>query len=208
MRKFFLGVSSIVFAAVSTLSNTALAQTTDQAKITGFAYGGSGCAQGTVGNLISASPEGLPDTLTLLFDAYEALQGAGVSSSERQKSCNIAINIDVPQGFSFSLLQAEYKGYADLPVGVRGIQRTTYEFPFSNRGTFETELKGPYEEDYRRTDEVGTAVWSPCGGSVPLNLQTSVALRGDRKPNASMNVERFTGKLTQLYNFQWRQCSN
>jgi len=65
-----------------------------RAKITGFAYGGSGCPQGTVGSLISASPEGLPDTLTLLFDAYEALQGAGVSSSERQKSCNIAINID------------------------------------------------------------------------------------------------------------------
>ena len=187
------------------MSNAALAQ---QVQITGFAHGGSGCPQGTVGSLISGPPGGLPNTLTLLFDAFEASQGSGVAARLRQVNCNIAINLLVPQGFSFSLFEAEYRGYADLPSGLRGVQTTTYAFQFSNSATFETEIRGPYEDEYERTDEVGTAVFSPCGGSVPLNLRTSVALRGNRTSNASMNVEQITNRVTQLYNFRWRRCSN
>jgi hypothetical protein len=212
MRKFFLGVSSVVFAAVSVLSNTALAQTVNQVQVTGFTYGGSGCPQGTSvsGQISATNPGGRADLLILSFDSFRASQGKNISPSERQKSCNIAINLRIPQGYSFSLYRAQYAGYADLPVGMRGVHKITYSFPFSNTATFQTVLNGLYQSNYQRTDTLQSSalVWSPCSQLVPLNLRTSVALRGDRTPNASISVKQITGKVTQRYGIQWRKCTS
>lgn len=211
MKKKFLGVSSVVFAAVSVLSNTALAQTINQVQVTGFTYGGSGCPQGTsVSGQISATNPGGTDLLILSFDSFRASQGKNISPSERQKSCNIAINLRIPQGYSFSISRAQYAGYADLPMGMRGVHKITYSFPFSNTATFQTVLNGLYQSNYQRTDtlESSALVWSPCSPLVPLNLRTSVALQGDRTPNASISVKQITGKVTQRYGIQWRKCTS
>lgn len=145
MKKKFLGVSSVVFAAVSVLSNTALAQTINQVQVTGFTYGGSGCPQGTsVSGQISATNPGGTDLLILSFDSFRASQGKNISPSERQKSCNIAINLRIPQGYSFSLSRAQYAGYANLAAGMRGVHKITYSFPFSNTATFPTVLNELY----------------------------------------------------------------
>lgn len=205
MRKITLGVSGVVFAAVSALaSNAALAQ---QVSIVGFASGGSGCPGNTVAGLLTSSlPGTLPDTLTLLFDAYIAEQGPGISAIDRRKNCNITIDLAVPQGFSFSLVEAEYRGFADLAAGVKGVQTTTYSFPFSNSATFGTVLDGPLTGNYKRNDELGAAVFSPCKQSVPLTLATQAFLSGDRTKSALLTVDQATTRVTQKYSFQWRKC--
>jgi hypothetical protein len=205
MRKITLGISSVVFAAVSALlSNAASAQ---QVSIAGFVSGGSGCPGDTVRGLLTSSlPGTLPDTLTLLFDAYIAEQGPGIASIERRKNCNITIDLAVPQGFSFSLVEAEYRGFADLPTGVKGVQSTTYSFPFSNSATFQTVLNGPLTANYKRNDELGAAVFSPCKQSVPLTLATQAFLSGDRTKSALITLDQTTTRVTHIYSFQWRRC--
>lgn len=199
-------------AAVTVLplfSHSASAQI-GKVSINSINAGGDGCPQGTYSGQITATkPGGLPDLLIIFFDEYEAAQGQGVAPTERQKNCNLAINIGVPQGYQFSLFQAQYDGYADLPSSVRGIQRTTYSFPFTNQATFATVINGPYQGAYQRFDNIGleSVVWSPCGAVAPLNLRTSVALQGSRTPSASMNLEQFTARVEQVYGVQWRQCS-
>lgn len=203
MRRTVLGVSSVVFAAVCALPNAASAQ---EVEIKGFAANGSGCPLDSVASLISGPPGELPNTLTLLFSEFIAQQGPSINASERRKNCSVAINLEVPQGFSFSLIEAEYKGFADLPSGVSGVQRTTYSFPFSNRAAFQTVLNGPFTDDYLRTDELGAAVFSPCRATVPLNLESQVFLRGNAKPQAMMTLDRNTTRVTQVYHFQWKRC--
>jgi hypothetical protein len=202
MRKIILGTSSVVFAVVSALlANSALAQ---QVQINGFISGGSGCPRGTSvsGRISATKPGALPDTLILSFAPFRAVQGPGIASIERRKNCNITIDLAVPQGFSFSLVDAEYQGFANLPRGVKGVQSTTYSFPFSNSATFATVLNGPFRSNYKRTDDVGAAVFSPCSRSVPLSIATQVFLSGDRTKSASISV-----KAPQRYGIQWRRCS-
>jgi len=204
MRKFTLGVSSVVFAAVSALlANAALAQ---QVQIKGFIANGSGCPPGTSvnGQISATKPGALPDTLILSFAPYRAEQGPGISLANRRKNCDITLNLNVPPGFSFTLVDAEYKGFANLPRGVTGVQRTSYSFPFNpnSKATFETVLNGPFRSNYQRTDDVLVAGWSPCRETVPLNLATQVFISGDRTKSASISV-----KAPQRYGIQWRRCS-
>jgi len=206
MKNFTLGVSSVVFAAVSALlSNAALAQ---EVTIGGFITKGTGCPSGTVEGLLTGDPESLPNTLTLLFSQYIAEQGPGIPIGSRRKNCDITVNLNVPPGFSFTLVEAEYKGFADLAAGVTGTQRTSYSFPFNpnNKAVFETVLNGEFTDDYQRNDEVVGAIWSPCGETVPLNLATQVFLSGDRTAPGLMTLDRSSTRVTHIYNFQWRSC--
>lgn len=205
MRKFFLGVSSVVFAAVSTLPNTALAQ---EVSIIGLINNGSGCPQGTVSVQISATKTGgLPDTLILSFPPFRAVQGSNVLPRDRRKNCSVAINLRIPQGYSFSLFRAQYAGAANLPQNVSGVRRLTYSFPFSGSATFQTVLNGPFQSNYQRTNTLrpSALAWSPSGGTVALNLESQVFLRGDRTPNAAISVKQITGGVTERYGIQWRK---
>lgn len=207
MKAILLGVSSVV-VAVSSLPITASAE--EIVKISDFAYGGEGCPQGSLGALLSGPREGFPNTLTLLFDEYEAVQGPGTTARDRQKNCNIVINFQVPEGFTFSLNKAEYRGEADLPnKNVRGEQRTSYSFPFSKVGQFKTVIYGPYSGDYDRTDVIPAPILAPCGGArVPLTLRTMTGLYGnDRTTGASMSLSQITNQVEQIYSFQWKRCS-
>lgn len=62
-------------------------------------YGGTGCPSGSVSATLS------PDatSLSLLFDKYQVAVGGTTGESFDRKSCNIAIPVRVPQGFSVSI---------------------------------------------------------------------------------------------------------
>jgi hypothetical protein len=88
------------------------------------AYGGTGCPQGSVASAIS----GDKTTMTLIFDEYVASIGPDVAATENRKNCQLNIDIYYPGGFQFSVLSADYRGYASLEKGVTGTQKSTYYF--------------------------------------------------------------------------------
>lgn len=214
-KTILLGVSSVVLG-VSALSNTALAQNINQVRIENFAYGGEGCPQGSsVNPQISATrPGGLVDVLTLSLPEFTVAQGTNVSISERRKNCNVAINLRIPQGYSFSISRAQYAGAANIPLNVSGVHRLIYSFPFSDTATFETVLNGVFQSRYyfrTSTLQPSALVWSPCSQLAALNLRTSLALQGNPESNASLGIRQVTKTATQTvterYNIQWRRCS-
>jgi hypothetical protein len=95
-----------------------------QVTIRGVTYGGTGCPQGTVSNQISSDRT----IMTLIFDAYIASFGPDVKATENRKNCQINVDIQYPGGFQYSILSADYRGYAAIQKGVTGTLKSTYYF--------------------------------------------------------------------------------
>lgn len=96
----------------------------DQVKIMGVTYGGTGCPQGSVGYTISDDRS----TVTLIYDSYVASIGPGIAITENRKACQINLDIQYPGGFQYSILSADYRGYAAIDKGVTGTLKSTYYF--------------------------------------------------------------------------------
>lgn len=66
--------------------------------------------------------------VTLIFDAYIASLGPGIPLVDNRKNCQLNVHITYPGGFQYSVLSADYRGYASLQKGVTGTLKSTYYF--------------------------------------------------------------------------------
>jgi hypothetical protein len=66
--------------------------------------------------------------MTLIFDSYVASLGPGVAVTENRKNCQLAVDIQYPGGFQYSILSADYRGYASIEKGITGTLKSTYYF--------------------------------------------------------------------------------
>ena len=200
MQYVFFIMFSTIFLALS-----AFAIAPPNVYIAGVSYGGSGCPQGTVGSLFS------PDhtSLTLIFDQYVASAGPGVPITESRKACQIAADIRVPQGWSYSIASVDYRGYVDLPAGANAEQSATYYFQSSSaQAVSRTNFYGPLRKDYLNSDSipVQTTVWSACNAVVPVNVKTSIRLTVPRGQTGAITTDSIDAKVKQIYGLQWRRC--
>lgn len=54
--------------------------------------------------------------------------GTGVAVTENRKNYQINLDLRYPLGFTYSVLNTQFRGYADLAAGVSGMQSATYYF--------------------------------------------------------------------------------
>lgn len=176
-------------------------------RIHSFTHGGTGCPAGSVGANITSDRR----ILTVLFDQFVASAGPGLSIADTRKQCTLNVELEFPQGYSFSIATVDYRGFATLDSSVWGRQRSTYYFSGSPlSAALETVLHGGYNGDYFRRDTLGldAVVWSPCGAVAPLNIKASVEVNNTarRTASGSMTVDTADLKVEQRYGLQWRQC--
>ena len=102
----------------------------------------------------SASAVLSPDnkTLSMLFDQYQLQVGGTSGKSFDRKSCNIAIPVHVPQGYSVSVLQVDYRGFNHLPRNASSQFSVEYFFAGSRGPTFNRGFRGPLDTDYTITN--------------------------------------------------------
>lgn len=177
----------------------------NQVHIAALRYGGTGCPQGTVADLLSPDAK----AFTLLFDAYVAEAGPGLSLTQGRRNCQIVVDLRFPQGWSYTIFQVDYRGYARLDSGTSGVQRTNYYFQGQAMGpALQSTFYGLMDKDYQIRDTLGVSalVWSPCGVTRALNLNTQirVSARGSRR--ALMTVDSIDGALEHLYGIRWQRC--
>lgn len=86
--------------------------------------GGTGCPKGTVTPIISEDQS----TMTLLYDAYVASIGPNVLVTEQRKNCQLTVELEYPGGFQYSIMSADYRGYANIEKGINGTLKSTYYF--------------------------------------------------------------------------------
>ena len=175
-------------------------------EIRGLVYNGTGCPQNSVAGTLSEDRK----ALELIFGAFTAEASPLGLPSEARKFCQLTVDLDFPQGYSFSLVSADYRGYADLEEKVVGTQTSTYYFTGGFGRSFRTRLVGPFSENYFRRDNLTleAVVWSPCGATRPLNISTQAAVStlASRNGAGLMTVDSLSLVVRQTYGVVWRKC--
>jgi hypothetical protein len=64
----------------------------------------------------------------LIYDSYVASIGPKVALAEQRKNCQLTLELEYPGGFQYSILSADYRGYANIEKGVTGTLKSTYYF--------------------------------------------------------------------------------
>jgi hypothetical protein len=170
---------------------------------------GTGCPLGT--SAVAVSQDNTAFTVT--YSAYTALVGVGAGPLDGRKNCQIGLRVHVPQGFTYGIAQADYRGFAHLERGATGLERANYYFQGNSPTAYlQHPLAGPFEDDWHFTDstEVGAIVFKPCGEERNLNINTELrAAAGTSDPKKTtsfVTMDSTDGSITTTYHFAWLTC--
>jgi len=207
MRKFFNASALAVMVSLPGLLFAV--PNINEIQIKSIQANGNGCPLGTTTKLlVDTDGSGSADFFQVTYSEFSVTR-PGIPA----KNCLVEALIGIPQGWSYSLLDVQYEGYAEIDAKHIGSILTKYNFPFfSNTVSTTKDLEGSFVGEYSKDDFLGilAQVWSPCGKVAPLNMNTRISLR--QKPGTSggssfMDVERQTGLLVQVFNIKWRRCT-
>ncbi len=167
-------------------------------------YGGNGCPGGSAS--VTLSPD--RKSLTLIFDQY-LVEAGGVNPRTARKSCNIAIPVHIPNGLSISIIAVDYRGFNSLPAGARSMFNAEYFFAGAQGPRVSRTFNGPLTQDYTIHNNlgVGAIVWSACGTSVNLRVNTSMtAISNSRLDDVLSTVDSADFRAGIIYRLQFRRC--
>ncbi len=168
-------------------------------------YGGTGCPAGSAAVAISPDAK----ALSILFDSFVVEAGGNTGKTMERKTCNIAVPVHVPQGYSVSIFQIDYRGFNSLPYGAYSRFNVEYFFAGTQGPGYEKQFNGRLEEDYliRNSLVASAVVWSDCGSSVILRANTGMLVRtnAQQQPSyASVDSADITAGL--VFNLKWKRC--
>ncbi len=168
-------------------------------------YGGSGCPQGTASAVLTEDGK----TLTVLFDSYMVQAGYGSGKTIDRKSCNLAVPVHVPQGYSVAVMQIDYRGFNSLPQGAMSTFNAEYFFANQVGPRYSKRFMGPLDSDFITTNRLGVeaVVWSQCGTDVMLRANTGLMVKNNNfNQDALSSVDSADIKAGLVYHLEWRRC--
>jgi len=219
--------SGLVFAALVASLLSLVASADDgfdphQVQIRQVQAMGKGCAQGQYSVVLAPDAE----SMSILFDDFQAQVGA-IGTPMDQSGCQIEIELEAPQGWSYTLLSAEYRGFVDLTAGVQANHTVNYQFVNQmNRGPMgpqqdfkQTAFVGPVSQDYTVDADAGVITdqqhpWFDCQVRPSIQIRTAVQVRvadmhADRSQVAgTMTLDSIDGKLEQDFGIAWTRCGS
>jgi hypothetical protein len=207
-----LATGAVLLASLATTGSPAHAAfrtlPDDKMVIDVVAANGSGCPLGSAD--VTVSPDNTAFTVT--YSQFMAQVGAGAKAIDFRKNCQLALNVHVPQGYTFAVAGADYRGYAHLEPGATGSETANYYFQGEPQTTrIRHDFTGPVDTDFERTDSVGIGSLSylPCGEERFLNVNTELRVNlGWSSPKATsfLNMDSTDGRLDTVYHVAWKKC--
>ncbi|KAK7049326.1 hypothetical protein VNI00_005927 [Paramarasmius palmivorus] len=174
--------------------------------------------------------------VTITFSAFEASAGPDIAVTLNRRNCQVSLNVHVPQGFSFAIVDVDYRGFYSLDDKVKAFHDSVYYFQgqivqaeatstlvgpipgnvslalCSNRSHRATSGKNyVYRDEFNLTP----TIYSPCGEDssylvVPkilnINSQVRVDNSGNKKGYGYIADDSIDASIKQTFNFQWLQC--
>ncbi|MFI5688321.1 DUF4360 domain-containing protein [Streptomyces sp. NPDC051636] len=169
---------------------------------------GSGCPQGTAA--VAVSPDNTAFTVT--YSDYLAQAGGNSDPTAFRKNCQLNLIVHVPQGFTYAIASADYRGFASLQSGASATQKASYYFQgSSNTAAKSHPFSGPYNDDWQATDSTDWAqlVWAPCGVLRNFNINTELRVNaGTTSPGkvSFMTMDSTDGDISTVYHMAWKTC--
>ncbi|WP_432139276.1 MULTISPECIES: DUF4360 domain-containing protein [unclassified Streptomyces] len=169
---------------------------------------GSGCPAGTAAVAVSEDNT----AFTVTYSDYLAQAGGNSSPTAFRRNCQLNLVVHVPQGFTYAIASADYRGFAALQQGASGTQRASYYFQGSSQTAFRSHVfNGPYNDNWQATDTTDWAqlVWAPCG--VLRNFNINTELRVNAGTTAAdkvsfMTMDSTDGDISTVYHMAWKEC--
>ncbi|MEU8551934.1 DUF4360 domain-containing protein [Streptomyces roseoverticillatus] len=181
----------------------------DRVVIDVVAVNGSGCPAGTAA--VAVAPDNTAFTVT--YSKYLAQVGVGARPTDFRKNCQLGLSVHVPQGFTYAVAKADYRGFAHLESGASGMERASYYFQGMSQTTAVSHrFTGPVSDDWETTDVTGAAelVYAPCGAQRILNVNTELRVgAGSSDPSTTtsfMAMDSTDGSVSTIYHFAWKEC--
>jgi hypothetical protein len=169
-----------------------------------IAFEGTGCPAGSVGESFTQDRTGF----TMIFDQFAASKGPGVPASEATKTCQMTLDLKIPQGWQYSIATIDYRGFVSLPKKMKAAQQATYSFDGDDEhASTDSSFTGPVAKDYliRDTLPFSTVVWSSCDKVRPLTVTTQLSLKGGTEPGQISN-DSVDGKVKFVLALHWKPC--
>jgi hypothetical protein len=170
---------------------------------------GSGCPSGTTA--VAASEDNTAFTVT--YSDYLAQVGVGSQPTDFRKNCQLSLRVTIPQGFTYAIARADYRGYAYLENGAGALERASYYFqgsPITTRR--DHRFRGPYDNNWQASDvtEVGKLVWAPCGERHLFNINTELRVNAGTSDPATttsfMTMDSTDASVSTVYHLSWKEC--
>ncbi|KAK3319400.1 hypothetical protein B0H66DRAFT_475892 [Apodospora peruviana] len=186
----------VVLAAPSQLVPvTRAAAAPKSLRVIGASVLGSGCPYG--------SAEVKADSSNTIFDIrlseYVVESGPNTQAADWRKNCKLTLNLQYDEGYQFTTLSTDMRGYAIIPSGVQGHCSNTVDFT-GQRGeaSYDLTLQGG-EGPFSLSSRADAQIWSACGGGTAImNMNTQCWISPPEK--------RALIALTVRVALQWRSC--
>ncbi len=167
---------------------------------------GSGCPAGTTS--VSMLPDNSAFRVT--YANFLAQVNGGASATAFRKNCQINLQVNIPQGFTFAISWADYRGHASLASGATALERTNYYFQGTSGNNYaDHTFSGPFSGWWHATDITSSEdlVYEPCGETVNLNLNTELRVDdGGSNATSWISMNASDAGVYTLVHFQWEQC--
>ncbi|TMQ94750.1 DUF4360 domain-containing protein [Actinomadura soli] len=167
---------------------------------------GSGCPAGTT----AVAPASDNTGFTVTYSDYLAQAGGDSNPTAFRKNCQLALRVHVPQGFTYAVAGADYRGFAHLEEGATGLQRASYYHQgLSQTSQSSHTLKGSYSDNWQFSDrtDVAELVWKPCGEDRNFNVNTELrVMKGSSKDTSFMAFDSTDGSVKTTYHLSWKKC--
>ncbi|MER7578058.1 DUF4360 domain-containing protein [Streptomyces sp. NPDC126514] len=170
---------------------------------------GSGCPEGTA--QVAVAPDNTAFTVT--YSDYLAQVGPNAAPTDFRKNCQLNLRVHVPSGFTYAIVQADYRGYAFLQPGASAMERASYYFQGMSQTTYKShQFKGPFDDNWQVADrtEYADLVWAPCGEKRNFNINTELRVNaGTSDPltqTSFMTMDSTDGNVNTVYHLAWQEC--
>ncbi|MGV9298028.1 MULTISPECIES: DUF4360 domain-containing protein [Amycolatopsis] len=170
---------------------------------------GTGCPPDTAAVSVSADNT----AFTVTYSQYTAQVGVGAQPTDFRKNCQIGLRVHVPQGFTYGIASADYRGFGHLEKGAYGVERANYYFQGNSPTAYETHrLDGFYDNDWQFSDstDIDAIIYEPCGQERNLNINTELrTYAGSSDPaktTSFLTMDSTDGSVQTVYHFAWKQC--
>jgi hypothetical protein len=169
---------------------------------------GSGCPVGTTE--IDVAEDNT--TFAVIHRSFVAKAGGGADPTDARQNCQLALQVDVPPGFTFGIVRADYRGHIGLQSGAIASQRANYYFQGSSQTTSRVHpFKGPLHDEWQTTDIVDPAsiVFAPCGEKRLFNIIAELRVAtGTSSPSATswISMDSPDRNPNSRYHFAWKRC--
>jgi len=173
------------------------------------AVNGSGCPPGTAALALSSDSR----SFSVTFSNYLAGVGVGVGPLAFRKNCQLSVAVHVPDGFTYAIASADFRGFASLATGSTAMLRASNYF----QGTPVTSMRqypftAPFEDNWHIVDQsdLPALVFHPCGALRNLNINTELRVTAGTSDPATTTsflvMDSVDGGPGATYHFVWKRC--